>query len=81
MTSMDCRKNASVDAASFIPPSRPEAGAFDLREQFICFFDFSSCPRQTGLAKPRPFLRKLPRDLYVQQSKRDHPCYCLALCA
>ena len=50
-----------------------EAGAFDLREQFICFFDFSSCPRQTGLAKPRPFLRKLTRDLYVQQSKRDHP--------
>ena len=36
-------------------------------------FDFSSCPRQTGLAKPRPFLRKFTRDLYVQQSKRDHP--------
>ena len=42
-------------------------------EQFSANFDFSSCPRQTGLAKPRPFSAEAYSDLYVQQSKRDHP--------
>ena len=36
------------------PPARKRV-LLIFSEQFSANFDFSSCPRQTGLAKPRPF--------------------------